>query len=460
MDIQNTTIGASGVTFTSVSANGAANGIVLNTTGTTGGFTVTGTGTTVGSGGTIQNTSGSGVVLTSTRNVSLSNLDITSTGLHGIEGTTVTNLDLTRVRITSPGNAANENGINLTNLLGTSAAGLDSRFDTITITGAADNGIEVNNTTATSAGVSGSPDLLTVTASNILDSTVGGIQFISGGVNGNMRLDVNGMSVFSNNAAVGIAANANSGIVQLNVTGANQLIPGAGTQFKGISGGATATGSLFFNIDSNTITQNGSAGSGPSAIAFAAFDTATMNGTISFNTISSTTPGSGSGGTAVSGISVINEGSGTNAVTISNNSITLTDGFGIIGNAQGAGTGSLGLTISNNIINVNGPDFANTSISIDNAGSVAQTLCTNITSNTLTTVPGGNFDITLKNVGGNTFQVQGLGAPDNTVPDFAGNNQPVETYVTSLQANAVETAAHPFSTAGFVSGVCVLPVTP
>lgn len=461
VNIASTTIGASGVTFQSVSANGAANGIVLNSTGTTGFFSVTGTGSTLGSGGTIQNTTGSGVLLTNARNVSLTNLDITNTGLHGIEGTTITNLDLARVRITSPGNAANENGITLTNLLGTAAAGLDSRFDTITITGAADNGIQVDNTAATSAGNSSNPDLLTVVNSTIQNSAVGGIQFISGGASGNMRLDVTG-STFTNNASVGIAANANGGIVQANITGGNSLTPGAGTQFRGISGGATSFGQLFFNIDGNTITQNGSAGTGPSAIAFAAFDTATMNGTIANNTISSTTPESGAGGTAVSGISVTNEGSGTNAVAITGNTITINDGFGVIGNAQGSGTGSFGVTVANNTVNVNGSGFTNTALSFTNSGTVGQTLCIAVTGNTLTTSPGANVDIVIDRAALGTFQVQGLGAPDNTAPDFNPDNQAVETFLTNAQANsgAVDTQINPFSSSGFSTGTCTVPVSP
>ncbi|MGH8520324.1 MAG: Ig-like domain-containing protein, partial [Gammaproteobacteria bacterium] len=51
------------VSFTSVSANGAANGIVLNNYPTGSTFAVTGTGTP-GSGGTIQSTTGPGIVLT------------------------------------------------------------------------------------------------------------------------------------------------------------------------------------------------------------------------------------------------------------------------------------------------------------------------------------------------------------------------------------------------------------
>src|SRR5207253_1824266 len=67
LNMTSTTIGASGLTFKSVAANGAVNGIVLDTTGASGHLTVTGNGNaTLGgdnSGGTIQNTSGHGIAL-------------------------------------------------------------------------------------------------------------------------------------------------------------------------------------------------------------------------------------------------------------------------------------------------------------------------------------------------------------------------------------------------------------
>ena len=77
LNVANTTIGASGLTFQSISSNAAVNGIVLNNTGTTnGGLTVSGAGT-AGSGGTIQNSTGTGILLTSTRNVVLNRMNIT-----------------------------------------------------------------------------------------------------------------------------------------------------------------------------------------------------------------------------------------------------------------------------------------------------------------------------------------------------------------------------------------------
>ncbi len=65
LNVANTTIGSNKLEFQSISANGAANGIILNNTGSIGGLTVSGNGGTCTaantsgcSGGTIQNTTG------------------------------------------------------------------------------------------------------------------------------------------------------------------------------------------------------------------------------------------------------------------------------------------------------------------------------------------------------------------------------------------------------------------
>ncbi|HEX8692646.1 MAG TPA: Ig-like domain-containing protein, partial [Longimicrobium sp.] len=64
LNVANTTIGASGLTFRSISANGGVNGIVLNNTGSSGGLVVAGNGgscsiaTPTCTGGLIQNTTG------------------------------------------------------------------------------------------------------------------------------------------------------------------------------------------------------------------------------------------------------------------------------------------------------------------------------------------------------------------------------------------------------------------
>ncbi len=71
LNVVNTTIGASHLNFQSISVNGAANGIVLNTTGANGGLIVTGSGSTAHSGGTLQATTANGVSVTSAGNIQL-----------------------------------------------------------------------------------------------------------------------------------------------------------------------------------------------------------------------------------------------------------------------------------------------------------------------------------------------------------------------------------------------------
>jgi|GEM_PF-3000612 len=117
LNIDHTTIGASNVTFQSISANGASSGIALNTTGTSGGLTVTGLDgpdansfADAGSGGTIQNTTTHGISLTSTSNVSLAGMSIHNTGDHGIFGDGVNNFTFRDGTIFNFGNASPAGG--------------------------------------------------------------------------------------------------------------------------------------------------------------------------------------------------------------------------------------------------------------------------------------------------------------------------------------------------------------
>jgi len=100
LNVANTTIGAGGLTFRSIAANGAASGIVLNTTGSSGGLTVSGSGT-AGSGGTIQNSTGDGVSLQSTSNVSLTRMNITNNNGNGLYGNNLTNFTLASSSVTN-----------------------------------------------------------------------------------------------------------------------------------------------------------------------------------------------------------------------------------------------------------------------------------------------------------------------------------------------------------------------
>jgi Big-like domain-containing protein len=132
LNITSTTIGGSGVTFKSIAANGSTNGIVLNGTGA-GSFTVTGDGAsdpanttrgnttakagggtiTLGSGGTIQNTTGSGILFTNTGAVTLTSVNVlnaggasVNTGNEGIRATNVNGMTLDNIKVNgSTGNS-------------------------------------------------------------------------------------------------------------------------------------------------------------------------------------------------------------------------------------------------------------------------------------------------------------------------------------------------------------------
>lgn len=129
LNVTSTTIGASGVTFQSISSgnNTAAadpvNGIVLNTTSSSGGLSVTGTGS-ANTGGTIQNMTGVGISLTSTASPTFNYINVSGTGDHAFSGSLVSNLSISNSTINNAGNATNEHGISfnqngMANLTGT-----------------------------------------------------------------------------------------------------------------------------------------------------------------------------------------------------------------------------------------------------------------------------------------------------------------------------------------------------
>ncbi len=111
LEVANTTIGADGMTFRSISTNGASKGIVLDNTGSTAGLTVTGAGGTCTSGdtsgcsgGSILNSAGAddassspvgtGIVLKNTKTPSLTRMLIQDNSNYAIRGTDVSGFTL------------------------------------------------------------------------------------------------------------------------------------------------------------------------------------------------------------------------------------------------------------------------------------------------------------------------------------------------------------------------------
>jgi hypothetical protein len=265
LNVANTTIGASGLTFRSISAGTAAsgpvNGIVLNNTGSNGGLTVTGTGSAA-SGGVIQKASGNGVELISTKAPSLSWMTITNNTGSGIRGDLVNGgLALSNLSVTNnstktsncatPSDTVNcQADIFLYNLLGTG-----NTISNSTVSGGFEDNLHIESDGSNVLGG------LAISGSTIADnsSTTGndGLQIISR-ANAKMTVTANS-NTFHGNRATSIMANAGDAS-SINVTLTNNAIYNAGGANQGNIGidvNGAVTSSLTFNVSGNTIGKNG-----------------------------------------------------------------------------------------------------------------------------------------------------------------------------------------------------------
>ena len=154
LNVVTTTIGSSGLTFQKISSTGAASGIVLNTTGSSGGLTVSGNSGTCNSaancsGGAIQNSTGPGISLISVGGpVSFTRIAVLNGGDDGIHADTVgssagSGIALDNSFVSGNGNAVNEAGLEYHNVFGITS------ITNSTITGSAENNAIVNNDSGT-----------------------------------------------------------------------------------------------------------------------------------------------------------------------------------------------------------------------------------------------------------------------------------------------------------------------
>ena len=324
LNVANTTIGASGLTFRSITSNGAVNGIIVNNTGTTGSFVISGNGsacTSAGTctGGAIQASTGDGVVLTSTQSPSL-----------------------TRLNITDSAGAAADDGLVMTNIPGTVT------IDTCAIINSPHNGITVDNnntnmaafnlTNTTVSCASGQPCQPSGSIGNDgLSMTIRGTSILTAGT-------VSG-STFSGHRAVGVQVQANdTGRIGSNAGGvitapaASNSITVQSNTFTGNGQGVdideAQLANMSFQVLSNTVvgklTAPGAISSQSSAVAINAFTSAgaatgptahTFVGKIDSNIIGTQgvkDSGSGFG----SGIRAVVQGNATQGVvSITNNTI-------------------------------------------------------------------------------------------------------------------------------------------
>ena len=347
LNVQNTTIGSGGLMFQSISANGATPGIDLVNTGTSGGVTVTGTGSG-GSGGTIQNSTGAGIALTSTTSPSFTDMVIASNKGDGINGSQVNGLTLAGDTVQNNGTQSSVSGENDDGLdfspNGTGSP--DGLTGTVSITntsvsGSADNNAVISDTSGTLN--------LTVTGSTFSsdNSTTGndGLHIDADGST-NATVSVTG-STFSNNfgdhfqfATDPTSTGTNS------VTFSNNTLT---TTATGVQGGGVVinpfgNSKTTITVDNNNIQksvftgialdENGSAG--------------TLSGAVSGNTIG--TAATANSGSAGNDIGIFAEGSGTETLSITNNNLFQYANEAGISFLDREGSPTMKLTITGNTI--------------------------------------------------------------------------------------------------------------
>ncbi|TPJ79051.1 right-handed parallel beta-helix repeat-containing protein [Mesorhizobium sp. B2-6-2] len=415
LNVANTTIGSGNLIFQSISSNGgSANGIILDTTGSSGGLHVTGTGS-AGSGGTIQNTTGDAISLTNTSNVSFDRMNLQSTGGSGINGTQVVNFSFTNGTIANAGNAGFESAIAFNG----SGSGLGNNIaGTLTVTGN-------TFTNAFYSGLDVQSDNGTVTNANISNNTItnpgfSGVNLVGTG-NASTVFNLNNATIANNN----ISGSGGNGI-QVSVGNANASGPGAHAGFVTFDGlgrpisdpshiisitgnaitlDATGTQAIAVansggNSGSRTqtnfeIRNNGTVGTplGSSSIGTVILignnGFSDMAGVVDNNVIVATHTPNGGGGNGIGGGNGAG-GAGTAAtpklnLSVTNNTISGTDGNGILMVSRGS-TGILDLKIANNNVgapvNVGGTAREGIRVDAGNATSVNDQVFLNIFGNT------------------------------------------------------------------------------
>jgi Bacterial Ig domain len=350
VSVLNTTIGAAGLSFRSVSAAGGANGIVLVNTGALNGLQVTGTGV-AGSGGSIAGvagadgtTAGIGVYLQNARSVELSWMTISGASNFGIRGVNVNGFVLANSIV------AGSNGDNATLFEGSvSFTGLTgaAQIQNSTVSGGFRDNLRVANG-------SGVLNRLTISGSTFgANSTTGGGEGVA--------LEASGSAVLNVTVQGSQFTSARGSLLRLNLLGTGQsdlvvngngfsnahpaIIPGAGGVIVESSSGTTG---LTYSITGNTFRD----AVGSALAVTEGIGSGTFAGTISGNVIGvAGVPNSGS--LQGSGISLSSAGGGSHTVAVTGNQVRQYNNMGVlmqIGDLTLGGNGTLNATITGNVV--------------------------------------------------------------------------------------------------------------
>jgi len=367
LNVANTTIGASGLTFQSISSSGgSATGIILDNTGSSGGLTVTGTGS-AGTGGTLVSKTGAdgststgiGIYLNNTRNHAFNWMQINDCQNFGIRGLNVTSFGITNTIVNGANGTstpAREGSVIFDNIFGT--CGLVNS----TVRGGVEDNFRAENDNGTLASllVSG----CTIGNNSIVSGNIG--VRIASKLTGVMTATVRNCT-FQGNRTDSISCDAgDSGTLTISIL-TNTIIADTGGNNQGNIGIDVTTalnGRVNYNIDGNKVGTDG-------VMAQPLLNTGinVFNGTL----VTSGTPAFMSG--TVRGNTVVNAGAGVS-------------GFGIRVFNQGYGTIAANIA-GNNVSNV-GLDYGLLVEASSNSGT-ANAPCTNIvgvTGNTVNVLSG------------------------------------------------------------------------
>jgi len=468
--IDNSTIGASDVTFQRVSTNGAAVGIRANNTGATGRLIVSGSGsgtctnadTSGCSGGTIANgtgaddsgttPAGSGIVLNNTLNPSLTRMWIHDHSNYGIRGTNVAGFTLANSVINGANGTTGTTPFDDSSVWFDNLTGAPAVSDTYVSGGFEDNFRVVNTTgslnritfTADTFGVSGSRPgndailLETSSTASQLQATVTGstftgaagdqLQFNHGGTGaGDLVLTAN---TFTNSHPAIATGGGGLSLFQSGVAGGNTTMNISGNSFRDAVGAAV--------------------------LAVKSIGPATQTGTFTNNVVGVASP-INSGSAEGSGLKLQSVDQGSINWSVTNNQIRGYNNFGIevvAGGGASPQSGTLNTTITGNTITQPGSTPGTITIPKQgihyNIGTVPGDTfqaCARITGNSIDTsgadaspATGVNVDVRLRQRQATTIRLPGyVGASnDNSaVQSFVAANNSAGTSV--LAQNTVPT---------------------
>lgn len=459
LNIVNTTIGAAGLNFQSIAVNGAATGIILNNTGTTGIFTVTGTGTTAGSGGTLQNTTQAGARITGPAQVILNNMNINSSVDKGLSVSGATQVTLTNTAFSQNTNAA----LYMSNTSGTLTVTGSSFTNTVNDAVVIDNtssglaalivsltGCSINGTT-TGRGV-----LLQTAYAQTITTTITGAAFShSSPAAATCRFTgLNGAGVIISEAG---PAQANPSLPNVTVSNCSFSTINSGDSIKINPGGGVSR----ILIQNNLIDGMGSSGSrSGDGIDVEADNNAVVDASVLNNTVKNLTPLARG-----RGVRIKRDETALTRVAVDSNAISNTYGEGILVEARKNVTPGVSASDANVIVTGNTLSATNQKGSTLLTGggihirawegeadtSPKARLCTAVSGNTVTS--SGYRDFLLVQRNGATFRLEGYAGSvtdTNAINTYVGSTNNANLNVaSSVNSNGIT---------GVVSNTCARPV--